>query len=67
MALKSPSVSYTHLDVYKRQALDHGVQQDDGSFPSFQGEAFFPHEVLAQEFLKQFRPAEMEEGFSRCV
>ena len=65
--IQPSAVGHAHFNVGDSgggTALDHGVQQDDGSFPSFQGEAFFPHEVLAQEFLKQFRPAEMEEGFS---
>ena len=65
--IQPSAVGHAHFNVGASgggAALDHGVQQDDGSFPSFQGEAFFPHEALAQEFLKQFRFAEMEQSFS---
>ena len=65
--IQPSAVGHAHFNVGDSgggTALDHGVQQDDGSFPSFQGKAFFPHEALAQEFLKQFRLAEMEQGFS---
>ncbi len=65
--IQPSAVGHAHFNVRDSgggAALDHGVQQDDGSFPSFQGKAFFPHEALAQEFLKQFRLAEMGQGFS---
>ena len=59
------AVGHAHFNVGYADGgapLDERIQQDDGAFPSFQGEPFFPDEALAQEFLKQFRLAEMEEG-----
>lgn len=63
--VQPPAVGHAHFNVGDAgggAALDDGVQQDDGTLPPFQGEAFFPNEALAQEFLEQFRLAEMEEG-----
>ncbi len=63
--VQPPAVGHAHFNVGDAgggAALDDGVQQDDGALPPFQGEAFFPNEALAQEFLEQFRLAEMEEG-----